>query len=361
VNFTFSLSELFIGFGGLIAVIITMAFIIRTKKNNLAGIWLIGFCLANVFVIFIKILYSMGLILEIPHLLRWKFPIGLSRPVFFFLFIFYLYKGYNKIKWQHLFHFLPVLAVLIYFIPFFLTSASEKISWLNGEHLLQNANLPSWYYYFITIYSAVYLVSSFLIFIKNRHLTLKLLNTFITIVFGTTVIFLLIALLNTYSAGSVELNNFMYLVLSSGFIIGSIIILVSQTDLNIGQNIKYQSSNITQKRSQAIFDKAQKIVDLEKLYKDPQLKLTDLADKIKIPSYLLSHAINQQTGKSFNDFINQMRVDEAADLISNDDYQHLTLEAIGYEVGFNSRSSFYSAFKKIKTRTPASFKKAVTI
>lgn len=360
MSITLSIVELIIGFGGLTAFVLTLAFILRMKLNNLAAIWFIGFCLANVFVIFIKILYATGYIYELPHLLRWKFPIGLSRPVLFFLFILYLYKGYSKIKWQNLLHFIPVVFVLIYFIPFYLEPASLKVGWLKGENILANANVPFWYFYFIVLYSVFYLIRAALIFIKHRQLTSKLLNIFISLIFITTVVFLIAATSNVFSTSQMAINNLMYLVLSIGFITGSIVILAFQKDLNIRKNIKYQSSNITQERSKEIFEKAQQLLKQEKAFKDPELKLTDLAAKIKEPPYLLSHSINQQTGKTFNDFINQRRVDEATDLITDGNYEHLTLEAIGYEVGFNSRSSFYSAFRKIKKSTPAAFKKLLS-
>ena len=331
----------------------------RIQRDNIAGIWLIGFCLANSFVIFIKFLYVTGYIFALPHLLRLKFPIGLSRPVFFFLFILYLYKGYKKFNWKHLSHFIPVGIVTLYFIPLFFSPAAEKIAWLNGEIFLGNALLPQWYYYFISAYSFGYLAVSFFIFIQNRHLTQKLLNTFIFSIYSGTILFLAIAIINTHTGGSAELNNLMYMIVSSGFLLISFLILASPKSLKISQNIKYQSSNISQLRSQQIFNKARQALMENDLYKDPQIKLVDLANKIEEAPYLLSHAINQETSATFNDFINHMRVEEAAHLIAEGKYSHLTLEAIGYEVGFNSRSSFYNAFKKLKNNTPASFKKTI--
>jgi AraC-like DNA-binding protein len=359
MDFTLSPAELFIGFGGLTALFLTLAFMVRIQRDNIAGIWLIGFCLANSFVILIKFLYVTGYIFTLPHFLRLKFPVGLTRPVFFFLFILYLYKGYKKLKPIHLLHFIPVGIVTIYFMPFFFSPAAEKVSWLNGEIFLENALLPQWYFYFISAYSFGYLAVSFFIFIQNRHLTQKLLNTSIFSIYSGTALFLVIAISNTYTGGSVELNNLMYMIVSSGFMLISFLILASPNSLKISQNVKYQSSNINQQRSRQIFNKARQALLEDKLYKDPQIKLVNLADKIDEPSYLLSHAINQETSATFNDFINQMRVEEAAYLIAAGRCSHLTLEAIGYEVGFNSRSSFYSAFKKLKNNTPASFKKTL--
>ncbi|UPK69048.1 helix-turn-helix domain-containing protein [Chitinophaga filiformis] len=101
-----------------------------------------------------------------------------------------------------------------------------------------------------------------------------------------------------------------------------------------------------EKLGQAIMDKA--------LYKDPNLKLSDLARAINIPAHQLSQLLNDNLGKSFSTYINEYRINEACKLIATK--EHLTFEAIGYEVGYNSKSTFYTAFKKVTDTTPALFK-----
>jgi AraC-like DNA-binding protein len=91
-----------------------------------------------------------------------------------------------------------------------------------------------------------------------------------------------------------------------------------------------------QKLESAIWDK--------ELYKDPNLKLSGLAQKINISAHQLSQLLNDNLGKSFSTYINEYRINEACKLIATND--PLTFEAIGYEVGYNSRSMFYTAFKR---------------
>ncbi|SHL97704.1 AraC family transcriptional regulator [Chitinophaga sp. CF418] len=103
-----------------------------------------------------------------------------------------------------------------------------------------------------------------------------------------------------------------------------------------------------EKLGQVIMDKA--------LYKDPNLKLSDLARAINIPAHQLSQLLNDNLGKSFSTYINEYRINEACKLITTK--EHLTFEAIGYEVGYNSKSTFYAAFKKVMDTTPALFKES---
>lgn len=106
------------------------------------------------------------------------------------------------------------------------------------------------------------------------------------------------------------------------------------------------ASPLLQKLSAAMADPA--------MYKDPHLKLGDLAARIRISPHQLSQLLNDNLGKSFSVFVNEYRIAEACRLITAND--HLTLEAIGYEVGFNSKSTFYTAFRKVTGTTPALFR-----
>ena len=92
----------------------------------------------------------------------------------------------------------------------------------------------------------------------------------------------------------------------------------------------------------------------KKLYKDPDLKLPDVASQLNILPHRLSQFLNDNLGKSFTIYLNEHRIEFAKGLIASS--PHLKLESIGYECGFNSKSTFYSTFKKLTGTTPAKFK-----
>jgi AraC-like DNA-binding protein len=74
-----------------------------------------------------------------------------------------------------------------------------------------------------------------------------------------------------------------------------------------------------------------------------------------VSQHLLSQLLNDNLGKSFSKFINEYRVNEAKTLIKNN--KKFTLEAIGFDAGFSSKSTFYATFKKIVGVTPSQFGK----
>ncbi len=94
----------------------------------------------------------------------------------------------------------------------------------------------------------------------------------------------------------------------------------------------------------------------EELYKNPNLKLSDLASMMSMSSHQLSQLLNDNLEKSFSIYINEYRIDEACKMIERGSY--LKIEEIGYEVGFNSKSTFFSTFKKIKNTTPLLYKQS---
>lgn len=99
-------------------------------------------------------------------------------------------------------------------------------------------------------------------------------------------------------------------------------------------------------------------MEKEKPYLNPSLSIRNLSDKIKINSRDLSVLINQHLDKHFFDFVNEYRIKEAMEILKNPAKKEFTVLEILYEVGFNSKSSFNTAFKKHTGVTPTQFRKS---
>lgn len=93
----------------------------------------------------------------------------------------------------------------------------------------------------------------------------------------------------------------------------------------------------------------------EQPYLKPDLSLHELAAQSGISARKISLAINQVLSLNFSTWVNTFRVEHAISLI-NDDSALLSLEGIGTESGFRSRSSMYLAFNKVKGKSPGHFK-----
>lgn len=99
------------------------------------------------------------------------------------------------------------------------------------------------------------------------------------------------------------------------------------------------------------------IIEEEKLYRNPNLRISDVADKLSISPNYLSRIINETCNVGFNEIVNNYRVDEVISLIKNGDYKNRTLFSLAQQAGFSSKSTFQSAFKKVTGKTPSEYKK----
>ncbi len=119
-----------------------------------------------------------------------------------------------------------------------------------------------------------------------------------------------------------------------------------------------EEKNKIQKRK---FDKAfltelEAKIDTTKIYAKPELTLKELATELDINSRKLSQLINNGMNTNFYDLINKKRVNLVKEMLTNKAFEHYTIEAIGFEAGFNSKSALYTTFKKFEGQTPLQYK-----
>lgn len=89
---------------------------------------------------------------------------------------------------------------------------------------------------------------------------------------------------------------------------------------------------------------------------NPSLTIQELADQVNIPVRELSVLINHHINQHFFDFVNEYRVKKAMTLLKDPTKKKYTVLEILYEVGFNSKSSFHTSFKKYTNQTPTAFR-----
>ena len=106
--------------------------------------------------------------------------------------------------------------------------------------------------------------------------------------------------------------------------------------------------------SDKLYDDLIAHMDSEKPYRDNELRLVNLADQTGLSTHLISKLINAKSGKNFNQFINDYRLSEAVELLTSDNKHNI--KTIYFEVGFNNKTTFYTAFKKKYNCTPSKYR-----
>ena len=99
-----------------------------------------------------------------------------------------------------------------------------------------------------------------------------------------------------------------------------------------------------------------RVMEANLFYRDPELSLNSLAEKLNLAPHELSRIINTVFKKSFTDFINWYRVAEVVRCMQDPAYDHITLLGIAYESGFNSKTTFNRAFKQFTGKDPSEYK-----
>ncbi len=117
---------------------------------------------------------------------------------------------------------------------------------------------------------------------------------------------------------------------------------------------KQYRSSVTASQAELVIENLLQLMD-DGIYKDSKLSLGKLASQLQISTHHLSQIINQQTQGNYFDLINEYRIDSAKQLLING---KLSVIDIAYEVGYNSKSSFYTEFKRRTEMTPNKFKKS---
>lgn len=322
--------------------------------------------------------------LQHPHIL------GIGNPLLFLPGpLFYLYckalmgdSGLKPIR--YLLHFFPFIVYTIIYVPYFLQSASEKLYYDSRYPLIG----VEWFEKLASILKAVSLFTYHYLIIRTieRHRQ-EMLNMYSTArdsllwikrasVLNIVLIVLGIAFSVEYFFGSYSSENLSIRVdptmatLAAGLFFSVYILAIGY--FGYGQTLiaatggeqqtashskKYARSGLTKEKILSMKHQIVEKVEIQKLYLNSELSVSDLSELVSIPKHQISEILNTGLNVNFYDFINRYRVEEAKKLLSSKKYENYTLETIGFESGFNSRSSFYSYFNKAVGVTPLEYQK----
>lgn len=120
--------------------------------------------------------------------------------------------------------------------------------------------------------------------------------------------------------------------------------------------VKYKNSGLTTDAGNELAEALHTLMQREKLYRESELKLETLAVKLDVAKHYVSQVINQHYGVNFFEYINLLRIEEAKQLLADPGKKILTIIEIAYIVGYNTKNTFNSAFKRITGVTPTEYR-----
>lgn len=353
----------------------------KEQKNNSSlflGLLVLGIAL-NILEVFLG--YTRYVI-HVMYLFSFANSLAFTIGPLLFLYVYSELKGKPKFIWIHFF---PFVLYFIYYLLYFNLQSEEfkfnvyiyyysvdlpALENVIKKNIFSINSLKLQHYYsqiFVFHFCAYVIVSLYLVikylrknslsFFKTRDAKLKWLRNLIAF-------FLVLIIIAGYNGffikkstynyiGATILSSFLYFV-SFSYIINSTFLRYKESSES--QKFKYSKSSLSNEVKDEILEKIKDVMENEKLYKDNLISLSMLSKKVCETSNHVSQVINECLNQNFYDFLAKYRIDEAKNILKSKDYQNLTIEQVAYEVGYNSKSAFNAAFKKICGKSPSEFR-----
>ena len=111
---------------------------------------------------------------------------------------------------------------------------------------------------------------------------------------------------------------------------------------------------------EAFIEKIHRGISEQKLHLEVNINIDDFSNRIGVPSKLVSHALNNNLGKKFFEFINFHRIEVAKSLLADQSLKHLNILDILLMSGFNNKSSFHRFFNRLVDISPTEYRKQMS-
>ncbi len=379
MNRSINLASLLVIIGLFESLFIGIYLLFRKSIKYQANRYLGGLILTISIALIPGFFFRIGLLPEFPHTVHIHFvTLFLFGPLAYFYVRVCTQKGF-KLKPKLLLHFIPAIIFLIYHLPFYMQSGEDKVSFFLHYFTTGDIGIPPWVILIRILQPVVYFfICIKLILDYKKHLANS--TSVIDFTYHRWLIFFCgILLLPIITAFIFGLTGFRYISVAANLSIFFIFIMMIHLAILIKPNLfnifphqmllpdsseeqkqKYESSNLQAPKKEQYVEKLVTFVETEKPYLSPELTLSELSKQVKIPPHYVSQVINEKLKCNFLDFINQYRVKEAQAKLVDPKCNHYTVISIAYDAGFNSKSTFYTAFKKQTMMTPSQYRKQYT-
>ena len=303
-------------------------------------------------------LYSNGLYLNVlpPYSCSYGFLYG---PLFFLYIKFYLVKGATFRLWDWL-HFSPFFLILI------LTSFGYIVCRYVAIFIFP---VMLTYAVFSFREIAIYTKTIPHVFSKNFTSETKWLKTLSVFMLVIVLLDLLQSQIQFISVGHFEIPLEVVVQISLLLFVSMInyqglknphsFQQISESDIAMSKlsEIKSTMATIDKNALQELANNLEEFMKHDQPYLNPELNINTLAGIMGVPEKTISQTINHIIGSNFSDYINSYRIESARLKLEHDSDRSISIKEIMYDVGFNSRSVFNSAFKKKTGLTPSDYQK----
>ncbi len=287
---------------------------------------------------------------DIAHLMN--LTIFLAAPILYVHFKSLFEINYKITSKELLFHSIPFAAIFLYLFHHIIIQGKIRfVFYPTAIYLISFLFMQSIFYFYLILKEVKSIPET-----NGNKAKLKLFRFLLRsalIIFALKLIIFIVWNVLKYNDICIFITGIFFVI--AFIIINSFVIFsLNNPDMILGTE-KYQGSFIGKNELDNFISKIDEYFISQKTFMDPLISLERLSKSVRIPEKTLSQVINQAGGLNFNDFVNRYRIDFAKEMIIKNDSKKI-LE-VAYECGFNSKTTFNSAFKKFTGQTPSEFKK----
>jgi AraC-like DNA-binding protein len=358
-------------------ILVFVFFLLRRKSSRNAGFLeqpnklLSIFLVIQLFIIFNFecVRFQEYMIAIAPHAFYLGIPFFyLAAPVFYFYVRSLAFSDF-RYRTVHFLHVLPFMVVVGIFAQhfYFLSSGAKRILLANGEIFSRTFwiayNLIFFLQFFVYFLIDLRILKYYREEIKQQFSSVNNINlSWLTFILYGFILAWLSSVASFISRNylwsmyeQVQLINFLAFFVFFNYIFYK---GLSQPEIfsGITEKPKYETSRLTTVEGEQYLSKLEAHMMQNKPYLNPTLTIKELASQISLSPRYLSQIVNEYTRQNFYDFVNRYRIEEAKRMLSEQSTNKNVMEVL-YAVGFNSKSSFNTAFKKVTGVTPSYFKK----
>ena len=357
--------EVFLLFFSFQAFFIAVVFFFRSKGDRVANRIFAILLLLFSYHIFLDVLYWS----RFDQMLLVDLSLTLINTLSLYGPLFYLYikrtVTSKRLELKNTLHFIPLLIVFSVRLKFYFLPQATKLQ------IILEGQMAEYVYFFpgenliLAAGMLLYAAMAYFQFLRNYRADIELkiwlkavCLSFTVFALSCAVFFVCIAF--SWSSQQQEY----YLILLMAIFIGIVSYFVfAQPDIFNGRPVskmipfvKYGKTGLTEDFSLELKEKLHRIMETEKPYLDPDIRLDTIAKLMDVSRHHASQVINEHFSTHFFDFINQYRIREAERLLTVEKSKE-SIKNIAYSSGFNNRISFYKAFKKMVGTTPTEYRK----
>lgn len=326
---------------------------------------------------------NLGQLFEIP--LTGRILISsfffLQLPVFYLYILSVCYSDF-KLKPIHLLHTIPFLLANSLLLPrFYLVDPAAKISFLEkGSSMVE----VQFNHILMHVQCVFYIVAAFMILRKAKKIylenytgaSLQSLNWLFQFTLALSIFFSIALLKNIFKFTAypdvaewlkvglilselVIIFWYLYKALNNPALFRNIDSRLKLVSEIIFEDQNINTGGISEKEHNSTLLTLKQYMTEEMPFLNPSLTIQEVSKDIKIPVRELSVLINHNLEQHFYDFVNNYRIAYAMDLLKDASQNKVTVLEILYAAGFNSKSSFNTAFKKHTGQTPTAYRKSL--